>query len=273
MKTIILTLEEAVKTELKGAELLKPEDKIIFVYQKGTDSISIAVHNILSALQCQIEFAEVPVIAVITPSNKNESTMLAYIAYLIGANENSIYVDSNNSFVELTYLDFHRTVNIRSAINITDIKDRNSILSGEKKEKPRKKRKEKVAVSEASSKEVVPDKEKITTESIMESKTEADKPKTRRTRNKQASSSAISSIEDLKVYLKTLSTDEFDPSTMTMGIFESVRNSIKNESDLEAEMEKTIIISKKIEMINNAVKENWPCIISGVQNIMSFASK
>lgn len=133
--------------------------------------------------------------------------------------------------------------------------------------------KEKVAVSEASSKEVVPDKEKITTESIMESKTEADKPKTRRTRNKQASSSAISSIEDLKVYLKTLSTDEFDPSTMTMGIFESVRNSIKNESDLEAEMEKTIIISKKIEMINNAVKENWPCIISGVQNIMSFASK
>lgn len=269
MKTIILTLEEAVETELKGAELLKPEDKIIFVYQKGTDSISIAVHNMLSALQCQIEFAEVPVV---DSSNKNESTMLAYIAYLIGANENSIYVDSNNSFVELTYLDFHRTTNIRSAINITDIKDRNSILSGEKKKKPRKTQKEKVAVSEASSKEVVPDKEKTTAESIMD-KTEADKPKTRRTRNKQVSSSAISSIEDLKAYLKTLSTDEFDPSTMTMGIFESVRNSIKNESDLEEEMEKTIIINKKIEMINNAVKENWPCIISGVQNIMSFASK
>lgn len=270
MKTIILTLEEAVETELKGAELLKPEDKIIFVYQKGTDSISIAVHNMLSALQCQIEFAEVPVV---DSSNKNESTMLAYIAYLIGANENSVYVDSNNSFVELTYLDFHRTVNIRSAINITDNKDRNSILSGEKKKKPRKNRKEKVAVSETSSKEVDPDKEKITAESIMENKTEADKPKTRRTRNKQVPSSAISSIEDLKSYLKTLSTDEFDPSTMTMGIFESVRNSIKNESDLEAEMEKTIIINKKIEMINNAVKENWPCIISGVQNIMSFASK
>ncbi len=266
MKTIILTLEEAVETELKGAELLKPEDKIIFVYQKGTDSISITVHNMLSALQCQIEFAEVPVV---DSSNKNESTMLAYIAYLIGANENSIYVDSNNSFVELTYLDFHRTTNIRSAINITDIKDRNSILSGEKKKKPRKNRKEEVA---ASSKEVVPDKEKTTAESIMD-KTEADKPKTRRTRNKQAPSSAISSIEDLKAYLKTLSTDEFDPSTMTMGIFESVRNSIKNESYLEEEMEKTIIINKKIEMINNAVKENWPCIISGVQNIMSFASK
>lgn len=269
MKTIILTLDEAVKTELKGAELLKPEDKIVFVYQKGKDSISIAVHNMLASLQCKTEFTEVPAIASKTES---ENTTLAYISYLIGANKDSIFVDSDNTFVELTYLGLSRATNIQSAINI---KDCNSHKLEEKiKKQPGRKKKEKTTTTETeTSKEVIPDKEEVVAEVVpvteKKEKSEVKKPRTRKTTTKQVPASTISSIEDLKSYLKSLATDDFDPSTMTMGIFESVKNSIANKSELEEEMKKTIIISKKIEMINATVKENWTYIVDGVRNIVN----
>lgn len=271
MKTIILTLDEAVKTELKGAELLKPEDKIVFVYQKGKDSISIAVHNMLASLQCKTEFAEVPAIASKTES---ENTTLAYISYLIGANKDSIFVDSDNTFAELTYLGFSRATNIRSAINIKDCNSHG--LEEKVKKQPGRKRKEKTTTTEnetETSKEVIPDKEEVVAEVVQATEkkenTEVKKPKTRKTTTKQVPASTISSIEDLKSYLKSLATDDFDPSTMTMGIFESVKNSIANKSELEEEMKKTIIISKKIEMINAVVKGNWTYIVDGVRNIVN----
>lgn len=271
MKTIILTLDEAVRTELKGAELLKPEDKIVFVYQKGKDSISIAIHNMLASLQCKTEFAEVPAIASKTES---ENTTLAYISYLIGANKDSIFVDSDNTFAELTYLGFSRATNIRSAINIKDCDSHG--LEEKVRKQPGRKRKEKTHTTETeteTSKEVIPDKGEVVAEvvPVTEKKENAEvkKLRTRKTTTKQVPASTISSIEDLKSYLKSLATDDFDPSTMTMGIFESVKNSIANKSELEEEMKKTIIISKKIEMINATVKENWTYIVDGVRNIVN----
>lgn len=272
MKTIILTLEEAVKTGLDGAELLNSKDKIIFVYPEGKDAISIAVHNMLSSLRCQTDFVKVPVL---DSEKENEKLMLACIAYLAGANENTFVIDDNNKFVSLSYLNIDRSINIRS-INLDD----DSFLSGQDdKKKPVKRRSTKkdkesptenivTELSVEDNAEKSPDKNKSVDESIV--KVEVKRSRPRKTKKKSGISVAeVKSLDDFKAMLKTFATDEFDPSTMAMGIFESVKKSIWNKTSIDKELKDTIIIDKKIDMINEAIGDYWADITTCVKNVLN----
>ena len=276
MITIILTLEEAVKTGLEGAELLNSKDKIIFVYPEGKDSISIAVHNMLSSLKCQTDFVKVPVV---DSEKENEKLMLACIAYLVGANENAFVIDDNNKFVSLSYLNIDRSINIRS-INLDD----DSSLSGQDdKKKPVKRRSTKkdkespvenivTELSVEEDTEKSPDKNESVDETIV--KEEVKKSRQRKTKKKSGISvTKVKSLDDFKAMLKIFATDEFDPSTMAMGIFESVKKSIWNKTSIDKELKDTIIIDKKIDLINASLGEYWADITACVRNLLESAKE
>ena len=272
MRTIILTLDEAVKTQLDGAELLDSKDLIIFAYPEGGDLISLAVHNKLAELKCKTEFVKAPSL----PGVKDDKTiLLLFFACLIGGNENPFVIDSSN---ELSLLDFIKPVRRESIASVI-----NSSACLTEEEKPKRTRKKKQANTEAVSEAVSeaveeaedsvvesPSKEEVLAENTQASDAEepkAEEVKKPRKNRKQNSAAAIATIDDLKAYLKGLSSDDFDPSTMTMGIYESVRNSITKGTHIDSELKNTIIIDKKIEAINNAVGKNWQAIIDGVKVI------
>lgn len=269
MKTIILTLEEAVKTQLEGADLLDSKDKIIFVYPEGKDSISIAVHNMLSSLRCQTDFVKVPVL---DSEKENEKLMLACIAYLVGSNENAFVIDDNNKFVSLSYLNIDRSINIRS-IDLND----NSSLSGQEDKKRSVRRRSTKKDKESSAENIVTElpAEEIAEKSPDKNETIAEenikKPRTRRSKkNSGITISNVKSLDDFKSLLKTFATEEFDPSTMAMGIFESVKKSICNKTSIDQELKDTIIIDKKIDMINEAVGDYWSDITTCVKNVLNL---
>ena len=81
MKTIIISLAYAIKTGLKDAELLEKQDKIIFLYGKGKDTISIGVHNALNQIKCKTEFFEIP------DQDLTEDKMDIYYAFFAGKHE------------------------------------------------------------------------------------------------------------------------------------------------------------------------------------------
>lgn len=134
MRTIILSLQDAVETGLKDIDLLEKQDKVIFVYLKGKDTISIPVHNALSQLKCKTEFYEIP------DENAKKEDMLIYFAYLAGSNPGAAIIDTGAMFTKLTYLGIRRFADFKSLANGKSVRKPKETVTGEqpvRKRKPR----------------------------------------------------------------------------------------------------------------------------------------
>lgn len=233
MRTIILSLQDAVENGLKDIELLDKQDKVIFIYLKGKDSISISVHNALTQLKCQTEFYEVP------DETATEEDLLMYAGYLVGCNRGAVVIDHGAVFVKLAYLNIPRYQDFKAVISGKSIKK--SITA-----EPVRTRKPRTTVK----------------------KEDAGSPVETKKRKISAEPAAGKSIEDLKTFLSNCATTDCDPSKTTMSIYEAVKKHITEKMPLEEALKETIIIESKIQKLHTVLDGKWAQITKLVEEIL-----
>lgn len=236
MRTIILSLQDAVENGLKDIELLDKQDKVIFIYLKGKDSISISVHNALTQLKCQTEFYEVP------DETATEADLLMYAGYLAGCNRGAVVIDHGAVFARLAYLNIPRYQDFKSVISGKSIKK--SITA-----EPVRTRKPRTTVKKEDAASPVEVKEK------KKHKTSAE-PVTGK------------NIDDLKVFLSNCATTDCDPSKTTMSIYEAVKKNITEKMPLEEALKETIIIESKIQKLHTVLDGKWAQLTKLVEEIL-----
>lgn len=223
MRTIIITLTDAVKTKLEHADKLEKTDKIIFMYQNENDSISIPVHNMLNQLICATEFVEY------------EKNVLVHMAFLAGehiAKGSVVIIDCSNSYEELSILDkVTVTDNFKFAIN--------GKLPTMKKNTTRKPREKNPEIVKTNKTQKTESKEKI---------------EVKKTRTKAASEKSENSdrFAEFKKFLSTCKTDKFDPCNHTMSLYMGIRDAIKSNIPVTQGIEKALIANNLIELSKEA---------------------
>lgn len=237
MRTIILSLQDAVENGLKDIELLDKQDKVIFIYLKGKDSISIAVHNALTQLKCQTEFYEVP------DETATEADLLMYAGYLAGCNRGAVVIDHGAVFARLAYLNIPRYQDFKSVISGKSIK-KSITAEPVRTRKPRTTARKEDAASLV---EVVKEKKK---------------------RKTSAEPVTEKSIDDLKTFLSNCATTDCDPSKTTMSIYEAVKNHITEKIPLEEALKETIIIESKIQKLHTVLDGKWAQLTKLVEEIL-----
>lgn len=251
MRTVILTLEDAVKTGLKNIELLDKQDKVIFVYPKGKDSISIQVHTALAQLKCKVEFFEIP------DENAVKQDMLMYFAYLAGSNSNSVVVDTTADLSKLTYLNIPRYQDFKSII-VKKVASR----------QPQKKttRERKASVKEENENPPV----KKQKEDIQQTK-----PKSVKRTNPKTGSTPKNNtgMDELKEFLQVNATAEFNPASLTMGIYEAISQTVLEGTPIKEALKNVIIIDAKIDSLNHALQGKWNKIQDIVEKILKEKGK
>lgn len=240
MRTIILSLKDAVTNGLKDIDLLDRQDKVIFIYLKGQDSISIAVHNSLMQLKCQTEFYEVP------DEAATDADLLMYAGYLAGCNREATVIDYGSIFAKLAYLNIPRYPDFKSVISGKSIK-KSAAAEPVRTRKPRT-----VTRKDAESSET----------GLPEKTEEKKKPKVSKT------PATGKSIDDLKIFLSNCATTDCDPSKITMSIYESVKKNITEHMPLEDALKETIIIESKIQKLHAALDGKWAQITKLVEEIL-----
>lgn len=247
MRTVILSLQDAVETGLKDIDLLEKQDKVIFVYLKGKDTISIPVHNALSQLKCKTEFYEIP------DENAKKEDMLIYFAYLAGSNPGAAIIDTGAAFAKLTYLGISRFADFKSLANGKSVRKTKELVAGEQ---PVRKRKPRITESPAFNAINPPEPE--------------EKPKTEKksVQKEKSDHSAVTDINDLKAYLKNCATESFDPSVSAMSIYEAVKKTITDGIPLNQALEETLFIEGKIKLVNDSLQGKWQQVTDMVKEIL-----
>lgn len=251
MRTVILSLEDAVKTELKNIELLDKQDKVIFVYPKGKDSISIQVHTALTQLKCKVEFFEIP------DENAVKQDMLMYFAYLAGSNSNSVVVDTTADLSKLTYLNIPRYQDFKSIIM-------KKVATRQPQEKTTRGRKASVK-EENENPPVKKQKEDI----------QQTKPKSVKRTNPKTGSTPKNNtgMDELKEFLQVNATAEFNPASLTMGIYEAISQTVLEGTPIKEALKNVIIIDAKIDSLNHALQGKWNKIQDIVEKILKEKGK
>lgn len=256
MRTVILSLQDAVETGLKDIDLLEKQDKVIFVYLKGKDNITIGVHNALAQLKCKTEFYEIP------DEAATKTDMPMYFAYLVGSNPGAVIIDTGETFAKLTYLNIERYQNFKSLVGGKGIRKTKESVGADQPARKRRTRATVAAttVSKEESKEFPinpPEDGSVTVESKTAEKV------IRRQRERTEGKD----INDLKQFLHSCATSEYDPSQNTMSIFEAVKKSIAGVPIKNA-LKETVIIDTKIQKIDNALIGRWSKIEEIVREIL-----
>lgn len=267
MRTIILSLQDAVETGLKDIDLLEKQDKVIFVYLKGKDTISIPVHNALSQLKCKIEFYEIP------DENAKKEDMPIYFAYLAGSNPGAAIIDTGATFTKLTYLGISRFADFKSLANGKSVRKPKETVTGEQ---PVRKRKPRITESPAFNVIDAPVEKKKPriTESpafnAINPPEAEEKPKTgkKSVQKEKTDHSAVTDINDLKAYLKNCATESFDPSVSAMSIYEAVKKTITDGIPLNQALEETLFIEGKIKLVNDSLQGKWQQVTDMVREIL-----
>lgn len=236
MKTYLLSLQDAVATEMKGAELLEKTDKVVLIYSKGKDTLSISVHEMLTSIKCKVEFSEVSL-----PNAKSEAIM-AHFAYLsglaIGQSSQVALIDTTQSLSSLDYLGLHIYPDIATAVKgqKKTRKTTNTITIVNNRITVRKPRKDKALdLTTLTS----------TTESVDQQKKDAVSVSTDISKqNVKKGESRKKDIKDLKQFLATFETKEYAPQNHCMAIYEGVKNSIKTGLPVEQCIADALIVDE-----------------------------
>lgn len=265
MRTVILSLKDAVETGLRDIDLLDKQDKVIFVYLKGKDSISIQVHTALAQLKCKIEFYEIP------DENATKQDMPMYFAFLAGSNPNPCVVDTGAEMAKLTYLNIPRHPDFKSILS------KKASTGPTKGNIPRsRKPRTKDTADKKPSMEKYEEKEYAPTVKEESQKIETPKPQNSSAKpigKHKSSSTGTASMDDLKAYLKEQATDSFNPATLTMGIYEAVSKTVLKGTLISEELENIIIIDSKITALNNALQGKWGKVTDIVTGILKEKGK
>lgn len=259
MRTVLLTLKDAVETGLKDIELLDKQDKVIFLYPKGKDNISIQVHTALSQLKCKVEFYEIP------DENVSDQDMAIYFAYLAGSNQNSMIVDTDATLTKLSNLNIPRYPDFKSLFGKKD-----SIQSKEIRARKTKNVADAESVKESATK--MPAKRK-TNSTVQAEQLALPFEEAKRVKKPRAKQDATADMDSLKIYLQANANEKINPATLTMGIYEAVSNSILNKTLISEELKKVIIIDSKIDALNEALQGKWGKVTDMVSDILKEKGK
>lgn len=251
MRTVIMTLEDAVKTGLKNIELLDKQDKVIFVYPKGKDSISIQVHTALAQLKCKVEFYEIP------DENAVKQDILMYFSYLAGCNSNSVVVDTTADLSKLTYLNIPRYQDFKSIIT-------KKVTTRQSQEKTTRGRK--ALVKEENENQPV-EKQKEDIQQVKPKSVKRSKPKT------GSATKNNTGMDELKEFLQANATADFNPASLTMGIYEAISQTVLEGTPIKEALKNIIIIDAKIDSLNHALQGKWNKIQDIVEKILKEKGK
>lgn len=258
MRTVILTLEDAVKTGLKNIELLDKQDKVIFVYPKGKDSISIQVHTALAQLKCKVEFYEIP------DENAVKQDILMYFSYLAGCNSNSVVVDTTADLSKLTYLNIPRYQDFKSIIT-------KKVTTRQSQDKTSRGIKANVEVRVKSVKE----EDKSLPVERQKEDIQQTKPKSAK-REKSKTGPAPKNntgMDELKAFLQANATEKFNPASLTMGIYEAISQTVMEGTPIKEALKNVIIIDTKIDSLNHALQGKWNKVQDIVEKILKEKGK
>lgn len=265
MRTVILTLKDAVETGLKDIDLLDKQDKVIFVYPKGKDSISIQVHTALAQLKCKVEFFE------IQDENATKQDIPVYFAFLAGSNPNSVVIDTGSDLTKLSFLGIPRYQDFKSVVS------KKAVNTHFKNAQPKKRtRKQSEEIDKTPIKadvmnppeEVEKENQKKTPEPVPEAKP-ARKPRAK----VSSSPSGTATMDDLKAFLQSNATEKFNPATMTMSIYEAITQNVLKGTPINQALKETIIIEAKVETVNNALQGKWGKVTDIVTGILKEKGK
>lgn len=259
MRTVLLTLKDAVETGLKDIELLDKQDKVIFLYPKGKDNISIQVHTALSQLKCKVEFYEIP------DENVSDQDMAIYFAYLTGSNPNTVIVDTGAVLVKLSYLNIPRYPDFRSLFGKKD-----SVQPKENRTRKTKNTAATELVKESVTK--MPAKRKASS-TVQAEQLSLPIEESKRVKKPSAKQDATADMDSLKTFLQANANERINPATLTMGIYEAVSNSIINKTLISEELKKVIIIDCKIDALNDALQGKWGKVTDMVSDILKAKGK
>lgn len=237
MRTIIMTLKDAIDTELRYADKLDKTDKIIFIYPEGKDLISLKVHAALLTLKCKTEFfAYTEQVAV-------------QMAFLVGINQknlNEIYiVDTTQKFKDMENFGAKIITDLADAIKgIKSVPTKpkaessNQVKSkADSAEKSVTSSKRRGRPAAASVKDVVTEKD-----DIKEAKTDtAVKKKTEKKTSNKNESPIMNKMEEFKAFLDTLKTDEYNPADNAFGIHNGIKNAIKQNISVKEGISNALI--------------------------------
>lgn len=260
MKTVILSLQDAVETGLKDIDLLEKQDKVIFVYLKGKDTISITVHNALAKLKCKTEFYEIP------DENATKSDMVIYFAFLAGSNPGAAVIDTGDAFAKLAFMNITRYPDFKSVVSGKVIKKVKEQPAGEA---PARKRKPRILLDKAPDPVDPPTVDKETVKEVSEPAVEEKQEKPKKTTKKvKTEGTGAKGIEDLKEFLSGCATNDFDPAASTMSIFEAVKKTITENKPLNQALQETLFMDSKVKQVNDALQGKWSKVTSLVKEIL-----
>lgn len=248
-RTIIMTLQDAVETQLKDIEKLGKQDNVIFLYLKGKDNISIAVHNALSYLNCHTEFFEIP------DETANKSDMLIYLAYLAGSNKGTgaqpgaAIIDTQNACGKLAFLNIPMYSSFSDFLNGKQKSEKKT----EQVQRERKPRSTKTPKSIGKSNPAI---EQETEEKPKQAESPAKTTKGTTTAKAKPATQKVT-METFKDFLKTLATDEYDPSADASSIYYSLEASILQNVGIQAALKGTLILEDRVNVVNKALNGEW----------------
>lgn len=225
MKIVLISLEDVVKTEINGSEKLDKTDKIIILYRKNKDNLSVPVFSRLSTVKCNVEFVEI----FETANTHDFETKIAYLTGL-NINKGTVYViDTSKNYTSLgTYCDIPLYANIDSALtgkrNVVNSLAAKPVTTVKKADE----KKERQVV------EKKPRERKTTKDTLFEKRDEQ--------------------MGRFKKFLKSCKTADFDPSDYEMSLFMSIKQAIvsKTKSPVSDGIKKALIETNTVKKAEKA---------------------
>lgn len=269
MRTVILTLKDAVETGLKDIDLLDKQDKVIFVYPKGKDSISIQVHTALAQLKCKVEFYEIP------DENATKQDIPIYFAYLAGSSQNPAVIDTGSDLAKLAFLNIPRYPDFKSILSKKSVSGTSQVKTQRsKKPKAETPLKEEPAPKPAKENFMNIPEEKTPEKKAAPVKTVTPEPTpVKKAKPKAATPTGGNTMDDLKAYLEQNATETFNPASMTMSIFEAISNNVLKGTPINQALKESIIIESKVESVNHALQGKWGRVTDIVRGILKEKGK
>lgn len=251
MKTIIISLAYAIKTGLKDADLLEKQDKIIFLYGKGKDTISIGVHNALNQIKCKTEFFEIP------DQDLTEDKMDIYYAFFAGKNPDVVIVcDKKVSHIG----EYHLGITVHESFTSLSQRKRNSdeTKRGRKKSlntQPFEEQSKVISVESSGTKEATVKKAASgsdTGKTVIPTKTSKDDH----------------SMAEFTDYLKQISTKENRLESFPMTIFQALCLMINSKLTLRESLEQTLYLEEKVNAAEKGLQGHTDKLLEITKQIL-----
>ena len=249
--TYIITLKDAIRTELKNADLVDKNDIIIFLYPQGNDSISLKVHQQLKVIKAKTEFKEV------SSSIKNSIVIdCAYLAGVYTGQGNSVSLISEGS--EFTVLEDM----------IPIYPDFNSAIKGVvRKKTPTKKASADKPVPKTAKAKTVISAPKSVVEKVQPVIVKTPAPRGRKPKAVIAEDKRYSP-DDLRDLLSQYESNTFCPQNHTMNILEAGKASITKDLPFEQCIKDAMMIDSLAEGAIKCLKPHYSDVLKLVKKII-----